>query len=1303
MKKTAISIAALLLSGYMALAGVARWVDPRIGSEGLGRTVIAPSCPFGMVKPSPDCTVSPNSGWLPMPVRVDGFGQVHVSGTGGGPKYGNILIMPFSGELEGRYHYAHRKSEDVALGYYATEFEENGIRAELTTAERASFYRFSYPVGSAPALSVDAGFFLGENPVPKAREAQQFEGSFAEIVSDHEIRGWNCVSGGWNNGAAYTVYFHLVADKPFSSSRSWEENGRQGALVSFAEGTAQVNVKVGISFLSMDKARRNAEQQIDHWSFDKVLADCRAKWENELGRIRVKGTSAQKRMFYTALYHTMLMPVDRTGEWEKCGPDEPYFDDFYAIWDTYRSSTPLLTIMDPDREVQIVNALLNIYKKDGYLPDARSGNSNGRTQGGSNAEIVIADAFVKGLPGIDWELALEAMIKDAEVLPADDEAEGRGGLEEYNSLGYVPWGIDRAGNRTVEYAICDYAIYTVAKGLGKEELAQKYLQRSSNWKNLWRRDTVCDGVSGFIMPRSADGTWQEELSFGHSKLSHPTYKYTTTMFEGPWYTKWWSTFFYEASSWEYSLSVPHDVPGLIEACGGDDAFEKRLDTFFGHGYYNVNNEPSFLSPCLYHWIGKPEKTSARVLQIIRDNFNDGPVGLPGNDDSGAMSSWLAFHMTGLYPVAGDSLYVIHTPVVKKAVYKLANGKSFTVKARGLSDKNSRIVSMKLNGRSHPSFFLTHNELMNGGTLVLKMGRGEKAYEAEVITPAVPEPGTPAAIRDTIEFRYNLHGQTRRFFVHFDMVGDSLRYNWEIERNLRLWHGSYTMSPEAIQNAEGLSFRMPEDGNHLVLPDGELFNMLSAKAYNDVSATGKCRFNGTEWVLKDKYGVALSRSLLHLEDVNEGAQMWVLDFPAMPVIWKMQDNPLEQNWVCSSTDALRNSILSQVARTGGIYYAYPVHESPAETAAPKGYKAFYVSHYGRHGSRYITDDYRYKNVLDAFEFQNSICNLTDTGVEVLEKLRELWKEVEGKGGQLSAIGEQQHHDIAMRLYARYPGLFSGKGSINAVSSTKPRCIASMNSFCDALQEANPALEISRDSDSSNMSYVAYNTPEVKELDSFWSSSGSEQYYRFEVENIHGERLAASLFKNVAGLPLLPLVDGLYWIAVDQQDVPVSPDFLCYFTPDELFGKWRTVQYRMYIVNTNAPVGQGIGPASAKTLLADFLEDAERAVADCPVKADLRFGHDTNLIRLLSLIGIDECSGVETDPEQYWRAWQDWKVSPMAANLQIVFYRKSAGAPVLVKFLLNEKETLLSGDKSVAPVSGPFYDWDQLKERWSSIVQ
>lgn len=740
MKRKRFILPALLLAAtslFAQKAGLHNYVDPRIGSEGLGRVFIGPSCPFGMVKPSPDCTASSNSGWLPMPKQVNGFSQVHVSGTGGGPKYGNILVMPFSEGMDRIQHIDYRKDETIRLGYYSTRFQTSDIQTEITTAPRASFYRFTYPKDSVKSLAIDAGFFLGESPIPDAREAQQFIGSEVQIISDHEVMGYTRIRGGWNNGRAYTVYFYAETDKPFMRTATWkadkisdaryqsDSQQKTGALLQFKQSEEVVQLKVGISFLSSLKARENAHTDIPHWSFDEVHSQLLNQWEALLSKIEIspRTPEAQKRMFYTALYHTMIMPVDRTGENPLWADAEPYYDDFYAIWDTYRTSSPLITLIDPARETDIVRSLINIYKRDGYMPDARSGNSNGRTQGGSNAEIVIADAFVKGLKGIDYELGLEAMLKDATVDPGDrHEAEGRGGLTPYLQLGYIPYGIPRAGNRTVEYSFCDYAIAAVAKGLGKDDLYRHYLKQSGNWKNLWRKDYEHTGVRGFILPRDEQGKWLDDIVYGESRLQKPTFRYTPVTFEGPWYTPWWSMFFYEASSWEYSLSIPHDVPGLIEQCGGAAKFEDRLDIFFDRGFFNVNNEPSFLSPCLYHWIGKPHRSSDRVLEIIGKNYSDGAAGLPGNDDSGAMSSWLAFHMMGLYPNAGHDYYLIHTPLLEEATFRLEDGKAFRISTQGLSEKNKYIQSVTLNGKDYPYSAIRHADIVGGGELILKMGR-----------------------------------------------------------------------------------------------------------------------------------------------------------------------------------------------------------------------------------------------------------------------------------------------------------------------------------------------------------------------------------------------------------------------------------------------------------------------------------------------------------------------------------------------------------------------------------------------------
>ncbi len=745
-------LSALLLSCANMLAqdtSLNQYVDPRIGSEGLGRVFIGPSCPFGMVKPSPDCTPAPNSGWLPMPVRVDGFAQVHVSGTGGGPKYGNVLVMPFGEGMDCTQHIDHRKSETIKLGYYATQFERTGIQTEITTAPRASFYRFTYPADSLKSLAIDAGFFLGESPVPDNRESQQFVGSEIQIISDREVMGYTRIRGGWNNGRAYTVYFYAQADQPFAQTVTWKDGKiskeafqydsqqKTGALLRFDTSSGNVvQLKVGISYLSSLKARENALTDIPHWSFDAVHQQLLDQWESLFRKIEISPRTPEdyKRMFYTGLYHTMLMPVDRTGENPLWADAEPYYDDFYAIWDTYRSSSPLITLIDPKRETDIVRSLINIYKRDGYMPDARSGNSNGRTQGGSNAEIVIADAFVKGLEGIDYELGLQAMLKDATVPPGgNEEAEGRGGLIPYLELGYIPYGIPRAGNRTVEYSYCDYAIALVAKGLGREDLYQHYLKQSGNWKNLWRDDYEHAGAKGFILPRDEKGNWLDQIPYGKSKIQKPTFTYTPVTFEGPWYTPWWSMFFYEASSWEYSMSIPHDVPRLIEKCGGTEQFEKRLDIFFDEGFFNVNNEPSFLSPCLYHWIGKPHRSSDRIREIIGKNYNDGPIGLPGNDDSGAMSSWLAFHMIGLYPNAGQDYYLINTPLLEDTTFQLEGRKTFKVSTQGLSEKNRYIQSITLNGKEYLYSAIRHKDIAAGGELLLKMGKKPSQWGKQLLS------------------------------------------------------------------------------------------------------------------------------------------------------------------------------------------------------------------------------------------------------------------------------------------------------------------------------------------------------------------------------------------------------------------------------------------------------------------------------------------------------------------------------------------------------------------------------------------
>ena len=873
-------MACCLCSLWIVAQDFTQYVDPRIGSEGLGRTFPGPSMPYGMAKPGPDGVTMPNAGWAPMPEPIKGFSQTHVSGTGGGQKYGNILIQPF---LDDNQVVQNRTSEEISLGYYTCTYE-NGITTEITASERCAFYRLNYGINKKGKLLVDVASFLGMDTIPDKRETQQYVDSYVEGDSQNSIQGYSTVRGGWNNGGPYTVYFYLWSDAPYIYNKV--KKSKTGLSVSFA--AQKVNLKVGISFVSIEQAKRN----IPSLDFDAQLVNLRKAWNEKLKKIEISGTDKQKRMFYTGIYHTMLMPVDKSGENPHFSVT-PYYDDYYAIWDTYRTSMPLLTLIDEDRQRDMVNSLLNVYKHDGYMPDARSGNWNGRTQGGSNAEIVIADAFAKGMKGIDYELALQAMIKDAEVSPTDqdsyfgsvaDEKHGRGGLKEYNTLGYIPYGIDRAGNRTVEYSYDDWCIAQVAKGLKHPELYKKYMKRSGNWRNLWRSDYEWQGMRGFIMPRDAEGRWLDSVPWGKSKVYHPLIPYRPDTKVAPWYLPWWSTFFYEALSAEYSLSIPHDVPGLIEACGGKDAFIKRLDTFFANKHYNVANEPSFLTPYLYHWVGRPDLSVERINQIVSDNYDDTPNGLPGNDDSGAMSSWLVFNMMGIYPVAGQNLYLVGSPMIPSYTIHLPNGKKLKVIAKGNEWKETS---------------LTHEQLLKGGTLVLPNDRKTSPTPSEENsksqTNSVQTPLEQHLNSSLFTFRSSLNSSP---LAMARFVLNRQYRNWEVAVDtatvtdtlvLRCNESIYLIPKKLVDEAEGFCWDSPQKGKKLYSCKGT-FLFVSRKALQQLKQEGAFLYDGITWrqVSQDDNSITVKADV-------DNTLMLIATNREIPWVLKMEKNPLGIDW------------------------------------------------------------------------------------------------------------------------------------------------------------------------------------------------------------------------------------------------------------------------------------------------------------------------------------------------------------------------------------------------------------------------
>jgi predicted alpha-1,2-mannosidase len=744
---------------------VTQYVDPFIGTQGGGNTFPGVSYPFGMVKAGPDCgDMNSNSGYTPDGL-IRGFSQVHVSGTGGGPKYGNILIYPFAGDLTVSDFGSARGKEVAKTGYYSVELTAGDILAELTCTQKSAFHRYTFRKGGQSGILIDAGSLLGKQSC--CFEAQELVGSEIEVLSDREISGYSRVRGGWNTGGTYTVFFYAIFDTPSTSFGTWKsgkvhntnksefDSGEPaGAWFGYDCKPGQtVGLKIGISFISTGKARANCLIEAGSLNFEQAMSRARNEWTRYLYRIRVDTPSkTEKIKFYTALYHTMMQPVDRTGENPNWTNKEPYYDDFYCIWDTYRTSHPLFILFAPEIQTDITRSLIDIYDHEGYMPDARSGNSNGRTQGGSNCDMLVAEAILKELPGFDMEKGYQAMIKNAEVAPGGDERlVGRGGLSDYNTIGYVSTDFERAGSRTVEYAANDWAIALSAKKLGREADYQKYAKRSGNWENLWK-PVENNGASGFIMPRKASGEWDEGYrdkqwswytetpprELGLIPYNRIPEKYLLKDPFTPLSGGSWPDFFYESHSWEYSFYVPQDMKRLIEKCGGTQPFISRLDLFFEKNFFQMSNEPGFMTPCLYNYAGRPDKTAETITRLLKTHYTDKPAGLPGNDDSGAMSSWYAFQAMGFFPVAGQDVYLIGTPKFSRTSISLGGGKTLIILAENLSDKNIYVSSATLDDKPWDQNWFRHSDIRDGGTIKLVMSDKPASWGTHTPPPSGSE-------------------------------------------------------------------------------------------------------------------------------------------------------------------------------------------------------------------------------------------------------------------------------------------------------------------------------------------------------------------------------------------------------------------------------------------------------------------------------------------------------------------------------------------------------------------------------------
>jgi len=741
-----------LVAQPFQVKNLTRYVDPFIGVQlygDEGNVFPGASLPFGMVRLGPDMNLYIAESGYVEGKDIIGFSHTHTSGTGGIPSYGNILTMATIGKPNIKDYSSKTANETARPGYFGVQLTMHNIKAELTVTQHTGFHQYTFPQSDSATILFDAGSFIGQDT--SFNFPQILVGSEVEILSNSEVQGYNRIRAGWTNFAAFSVYFYAKFESPSIGFGTWKDTkimpgnklvldtgDKTGAYFLYKTSKGQqIRVKVGISYISCNKARYNLENENPGWDFNKIVADANDIWNKHLSTALVEGgTEDEKKIFYTALFHSMLMPTDKSGENHKWTNAEPYYDDFYCIWDTYRCNLPLINLLLSSRGVGITRSLIDIYKHDGYMPEGRIAGDNGLTQGGSNADVVVADAFAKGLKGINYIEGLNAMIKDAEVPPGEDERkQGRGGIPDYNSKGYISTKYERSGNRTLEYAYNDWCIAQVAKGLEKKKEYLTYINRSINWENLWNPTVTSFGAKGFIWPRNEDGSWADSLyeKVNLSKYS-PMGCYKFSVFSAGSFPN----FMYESHSWEYSFYVPQDVKKLMLKCGGKDAFVSRLDTFFIKSFFNVNNEPGFLTPYLYIWAGRPDKTAYWVNYIRNKHFNSGRRGIPGNEDSGAMSSLYAFNAMGFYPNAGQDVYLITSPIFDKTTIQMDNGKNFTITAKNVSKEDIYVQSAMLNGKPLNQAWFRHTDISNGGTLELVMGNKSSSWGTSNPPPSMSD-------------------------------------------------------------------------------------------------------------------------------------------------------------------------------------------------------------------------------------------------------------------------------------------------------------------------------------------------------------------------------------------------------------------------------------------------------------------------------------------------------------------------------------------------------------------------------------
>jgi predicted alpha-1,2-mannosidase len=642
--------------------------------------------------------------------------------------------------------YSHQE-EEASPGYYAVQLKKYGIKAELTATEHVGFHRYTFPKSDEAHIIVDVTHSLTPG-----------RDTYVKIVNEHQIEGHVTGDMEGSYSMPLTCYFFAEFNKSFISAGSWngdsifnglkEKSGKDGvgAFVNFkTEEGEQILVKVGISFVSIDGAKMNLQEELPHWDFQKVVDQAKNEWNKKLDKIKIKGgTEEQKTIFYTAMYHSLLFPrvfSDVDGRYYSHFDDkihgtkgERYYVDF-SLWDTYRALHPLLAYLEPERQNEMIRAFLTMYDQGGRLPlHVSYKNYYQATMIGDHATSVIVDSYKKGLRDYDIEKAYEAMRKNATV--PGERPKSRYGLDYYMDLKYVPADkVRESVSVTLEDCYDDWCLAEMAKDLGKMDDCKMFSERAAYYSNLYDKET------GFFRPRKADGSWLEMCDSLPTIIRTDVHSYYSC-FDPLWVGVSPNRHFTESSAWQYLWHIPHDVQGLINLMGNKTDFVTKLDSLFAMspkesgelqyaplrskiGQYVHGNEPVHHVAYLYNYAGEPWLTQMWVNEIRNKMYGTGPDGLCGNDDMGQMSAWYIFSAMGFYPVApGQNVFVIGTPLFDEVTLNLGeyfHNKSFTIKALDISAENIYIQSAELNGKTYNKSWISHDDIVNGGTLVFVMG------------------------------------------------------------------------------------------------------------------------------------------------------------------------------------------------------------------------------------------------------------------------------------------------------------------------------------------------------------------------------------------------------------------------------------------------------------------------------------------------------------------------------------------------------------------------------------------------------